>query len=348
VSADHNAVAGVMSRTAGARLRLTLHRYRVETAMFVVLVLLVVYLGASTGKSLTSSNLRNVLQQAAPLLLIGFGQLAVMITGGIDLSVGATFGLSGMVTVVLMSHLPTVVACLIGLGVGLGVGLINGALVVYGRFVPFIVTLATFSIAGSIAYVVSGGNSHTVQSTGFTQLDQGTLVPGVPNYLLYMIVAAVLAHLLLTYTVGGRSLYATGSSENAARIGGIRVDRAKLLAYAMAGLLSAAAAVLTASELLSVDPTSGGTYQLNSIAAVVIGGGSLFGGIGTAAGTVIGVLIVSFLGNALVLLQVPSFWQGTVTGAVIIVAVAIERLTNGGLATKLRVLFTKPRRSTGA
>lgn len=314
-----------------------LRNYRIEAAMLLVLVALAAAMEIRSTVSLSGANIRNVLDSAAPLFLISIGQLLVLITGGIDLSVGATFALVGMTTAVLMETHGTGLGVAGGLATGLGVGLVNGVLIVYLRLAPFIVTLATLSIAGSLAYVVSGGTSRLVPES-FSGLDGGTLILGIPNYVTVMAVTLVVAHLFLRRTVFGRYLYATGSSEQAARLAGVPSDLTKLFAYAASGALAAVAAFFAMSQLGAVDPSSGSsTLLLNSIAAVVIGGASLFGGMGSAPGALIGVLIISLLQNALVILQVPSFWQGTVSGGVIVFAVLIERLVRGGGGGKRRI-----------
>lgn len=307
-----------------------LRNYRIEMAMLLVLVLLAGAMEIRSTVSLSEANIRNVLDSAAPLFLVAIGQLLVLITGGIDLSVGATFALAGMTTAVLMESHGLGVGIAVGVATGLAVGLFNGLLIVCLKLAPFIVTLATLSIGGSLAYVVSGGTSRLVPD-GFSAFNGGTLVAGIPNYVTVMAVTLVVAHLFLRWTVFGRYLYATGSSEQAARLAGVPTDLAKLFAYAASGTLAAVAALLTMSQLGAVDPSSGSsTLLLNSIAAVVIGGASLFGGLGSAPGALIGVLIIALLQNALVILQVPSFWQGTVSGGVIVFAVLIERVVRGG------------------
>jgi ribose transport system permease protein len=354
--ADLAAETGTAVAEAAAQRRPTLRvlvrplrNYRIETAMLLVLVVLACAMEARSTVSLSGANIRNVLDSAAPLLLVSIGQLLVLITGGIDLSVGAAFALVGMTTAVLMQSHGIGVSVVVGTATGLALGLANGLLIVYLKLAPFIVTLATLSIGGSLAYVVSGGTTRLVPDA-FASLDGGTLIGGIPNYVTVMVVALVIVHLFLRRTVFGRYLYATGSSEQAARLAGVPSELARLFAYAASGLLAAVAAFLAMSQLGAVDPSSGSsTLLLNSIAAVVIGGASLFGGLGSAPGALIGVLIISLLQNALVILQVPSFWQGTMSGGVIVFAVLIERLVRGGGGGERRIkrgLFTRKASTT--
>ena len=161
----------------------------------------------------------------------------------------------------------------------------------------------------------------------FFQLNAGHLVPGVANYVLFIILAVALTHVVLTRTIFGRWLFATGSNESAARLVGVPTDRAKLIAYVTSGLLAAVAALLTASYLGTVEAIAGTGLELQSIAAVVIGGASLFGGMGSAFGALVGVLITTVIQNGINLLGINSFWRGTVTGGVIVLAVLVERAT---------------------
>jgi ribose transport system permease protein len=314
--------------------------YRIELTMLVVLAVLVVALQLATGDELKGGNVANVLQAAAPLVLISLGQLLVMSTAGIDLSVGSVFSLSGIAGAAIMNKHGVTEGVVVALAVGAACGAVNGFLVTRAKLAPFIVTLAMFSAAASLAFVVTNGASQVVP-VSFGGLDAGHLIPGVANYVLIIFLAVAVFQLILTRTIFGRWLYASGSNESAARLVGVPTDRVKFSAYVISGLLAACAALLTASYLGTVEAIAGNGLELQSIAAVVIGGASLFGGTGTAIGALIGVLITSVIQNGINLLGINSFWRGTVTGAVIVLAVLVERATrsDGG-----RVLVRRLRR----
>ncbi|MCF8568113.1 ABC transporter permease [Alicyclobacillus tolerans] len=325
------------AKTNRANIKKTVKIYRVELSMTVVLVVLFVVLQFITGTALKPINIVNVAQVAAPIVLVAFGQLMVMITAGIDLSVGSVFSLTGIVGASVMVKHGVFVGIVAGLLVGAVCGAVNGFLVVKTRLAPFIVTLAMYSAASSLAYVATNGNSISINRTGFALFDQGHLFR-IPNFIIYMIVSTVILHFVLRKSLFGRWLYATGSNEEAARLVGVPTNRIKFLAYTLSGTLTAIASLLNASYLMNVEGSAGGGLELVTIAAVVIGGASLFGGIGSAIGALVGTLFETGITNGLNLLGINSFWDGTVTGAVIIVAVLIERGTRMENGT-IRKLF---------
>lgn len=211
-------------------------------------------------------------------------------------------------------------ACLV---VGTLCGIINGALVAKVKMAPFIVTLAMQGAAASITKIVAGGNSQTITLTAFRAFNRGEIIPGVRNYILYMVIIVLLMYFLLRKTVLGRWIYATGSNEEASRLVGIPVDRVKIICYTISGFLSSVAALLGASRLMTVEVTAGVGMELDAIAATCIGGASLSGGMGTAFGALIGTLLQTGINNGINLLRINSFWSGAVTGLVIIVSVYV-------------------------
>ena len=310
-----------------SRFKKLLHAYKLEAGMTVILIVLYLVLHLVTGTALKKGNLLNVLQSSAPLLIMTMGQLVVVITGGIDLSVGSIYSLSGMCGVLVMLDTQSIAAgVLVALGVGIVCGLINGVLVAKVKMAPFIVTLAMQGAAASLTKIIAGGNSQTITLTAFRAFNRGEMIPGVRNYIIYMIVIVIVMYLLLRKTLLGRWIYATGSNEEASRLIGIPVDRVKIICYCMSGFLSAVAALLGASRLMNVEVTSGVGMELDAIAAVCIGGASLSGGSGSIVGAIIGAAIMGVLRNGLVLLDVSAYWQQTVIGAVIILAVALDNL----------------------
>ncbi|KQQ87628.1 ABC transporter permease [Aureimonas sp. Leaf324] len=310
-----------------------LQSYRTEIAIAAAIVALLLAVGFFVPSALSMGNMRNIAQAAAPLVIMALGVFLVVVTGGIDLSVGSVFSLTGMVTALAMANgYGSVSASLAGLCVGLAFGAINGFLVTVVRLAPFVVTLITFAVAGSLAFIVTNGRSMPIADPNFWLLNSGELVPGLPNHLLFCLVAMVAIEFLLRKVVVGRWLYAVGTSAGAARLIGIPVQRVKFSAYVASGLLSSFAGVMTVSYILNAEATAGSSLMLQAIAAVVIGGASLFGGTGTAIGAVLGALMITCIQNGVNLIGVNSFWQGSVTGIAILLAVLIDRFGNSGRA----------------
>ena len=285
---------------------------------------LIVVLWILTPHFLTVSNLLNVAQQATIIAIIAVGMTFVIITGGIDLSVGSVLAFAGVVMAsTLQSGVPLPLALLIGLGVGLVCGVINGLLITIGRLPPFIATLGMMSVARGAALMFTEGRPISGFSEGFRSIATGEILR-IPAPVIIMIVVYLIAHFVLKRTKLGRYTYAIGGNEEAALLSGINVRLNKTLVYGIAGLLSGLAAILLTARLNSAQPIAGMNYELDAIAATVIGGTSLLGGEGTVSGTLIGALIMAVLRNGLNLLSVSSFFQQVVIGSVIIFAVLID------------------------
>ena len=303
--------------------------YRVELAMLGALALLCVVLGIVAPNFLTVGNLRNVLWQVTAIGIIAIGQTSVILTGGIDLSVGGIAAFSAMVGGLLMTtgggeNVALGIAAT--LLVGLVVGTANGLIVSYGRLAPFIVTLGMLSITNSLTYVISDAKSIVGLPDAYRFWGRGEIV-GIPLYLITFVVLFVLGQIFLSRTKPGRFIYAIGSNEEAARLSGVNIRAYKTLPYAITGVLCAIAALILSGRLGAIDPDTGTGLELRTIAAVVIGGTSLFGGKGSLYGTLIGVFLIGILNNGLNLLRVNAFWQGTAVGVVIILSVLIERMS---------------------
>ncbi|WP_433541044.1 ABC transporter permease [Streptosporangium sandarakinum] len=297
-----------------------------ENGALVALVVLVVGLSLLSGDFLTVTNLLNVGVQAAVTAILAFGVTFVIITGGIDLSVGSVAALSAIVLAWLAtdSGLPWPLAVLVALAVGLVCGLANAALIAYGKLPPFIATLAMLGIARGLALVISQGSPIALPDA-VTHLGD-TIGDYLPIPVLVMIAMGLITALVLSRTYSGRAIYAIGGNEEAARLSGIKVDRQKLITYGLSGLFAAIAGIVLASRLASAQPQAASGYELDAIAAVVIGGASLSGGKGRAFGTFIGALILAVLRNGLNLLSVSAFWQQVVIGVVIALAVLSDTL----------------------
>ena len=305
------------------RRRLLAHSGR-QLGTFAGLVALCMTLWVATPHFLTISNLLNVLEQTSINAIVAVGMTFVIISGGIDLSVGSVLALSGIVLAgALEAGTPAAAACALALAVGTACGLMTGALITFGRLPPFIATLGMMSVARGAALMAAEGRPISGFSEGFRALAAGRVLmvpaPGVITILVY-----AAAHFVLARTVFGRATYAIGGNEEAARLSGVQIRFHKTAVYGVAGLTSAAAAVILTARLNSAQPTAGTMYELDAIAATVIGGTSLLGGEGTLLGALIGALIMGVLRNGLNLLNVSSFFQQVVIGAVIIVAVLID------------------------
>lgn len=275
---------------------------------------------------LTVSNLLNVLEQTSINAMVAVGMTFVIVSGGIDLSVGSVLAMAGVVLAsALAAGVPVPVAILLALVVGTACGLVNGLLVAYGKLPPFIVTLGMMSVARGGALMWAEGRPISGFAEPFRAIatDRVLMIP-----LPVLITAAVYlaAHFVLSRTVFGRAAYAIGGNEEAARLSGVAVGFHKTLIYGVSGLMSGGAAVLLTARLNSAQPTAGTMYELDAIAATVIGGTSLLGGEGTLAGALIGALIMGVLRNGLNLLNVSSFFQQVVIGLVIIGAVLVDTM----------------------
>ncbi len=288
------------------------------------LLVLCAALWIATPHFLTASNLINVVEQSTIIGIIAVGMTFVIITAGIDLSVGSLVALSGIAFgTAVQQGVPIPVAALIGLGTGAACGTVNGLLITLGRLPPFIATLGMMSMARGAALMLSDGRPISGYPGGFRALATGSVL-GIPVPVLLMLAIYALAHFTLVRTTLGRYTYAIGGNEEAATLSGVNVRAYKSMVYTISGLLSGVTALLLVARLNSAQPIAGIMYELDAIAAVVIGGASLMGGAGTVIGTLIGALIMAVLRNGLNLLGVPSYIQQVAIGAVIIIAVLVD------------------------
>ncbi|NWK77357.1 ABC transporter permease [Aquitalea sp. LB_tupeE] len=294
---------------------------------FIALVLVSVGLAVLSPDFLTVANLLNVMRQVSINALIAFGMTLVILLGGIDLSVGSILALSSVgIATLIQSGVNPMLATLLGVIGGGVMGLLNGLVVSKGKVAPFIATLASMTILRGLALVVSGGSPITgFNSDLFSMLGGGYVAGLVPIPVVWMLIMFGLFAFLLKKTVFGRHVYATGGNEEAARLSGVKVDQIKLWVYTISGAMSAMAGVVLTSRLNSAQPTAGSGYELDAIAAVVLGGTSLTGGRGWIFGTLMGALLIGVLNNGLNLLGVSSFYQQVIKGVVILLAVLIDR-----------------------
>ncbi|MFE4809994.1 ABC transporter permease [Peribacillus simplex] len=291
------------------------------------LVLLFIVITVLNPSFMEPNNILNLLRQTSINALIAFGMTFIILTGGIDLSVGSILALSSaLMAGMMVSGLDPILAILVGVLLGAIMGVINGILVSKGKMAPFIVTLATMTIFRGLTLVYTDGKPITGigDSVMFQMLGRGYFL-GVPIPAVVMVIAFLILWFLLHKTSFGRKTYAIGGNERASRISGIKVDRVKVAIYGLAGTMAAIAGAILTSRLNSAQPTAGQSYEMDAIAAVVLGGTSLSGGKGRLFGTLVGVLIIGTLNNGMNLLGVSSFYQQVVKGAVILIAVLLDR-----------------------
>ncbi len=298
---------------------------RVELRMFLLTLLVMGVLSLASPYFLTRKNLLNIMDQSVVTGLVAAGQTLVILIGGIDLSVGSLVGLTEIILGLSFTPLGLWGAMLACLVTGALAGFVNGAIIRFGRVAPFVMTLGMMSIGRSLSYVFSGANSISNIPDGMGILTNGAVL-GIPVDFIALIVIYALFWAFLGYAKGGRTLYAIGSNSEAARVAGLNIGFWSILAYTVSGLMSGLAALFLTSRIFSIDPVAGTGLELDSIAAVVIGGASLFGGRGSIIGTLFGVFIMVFIRNGLNLLNVSPYWQGTVIGSIIVIAVLGERL----------------------
>ena len=291
---------------------------------FISLALLFVILSIASPYFLTSTNLASVIRQTAVINIMALGMTLVIVSGGIDLSVGSVLAFSGVIGATTMASGGSVpLGIIAGIISGTIWGCFNGILISKLRIPPFIVTLGTLGIARGLTLVISGGLPVVGLPKEHSFLGEGSVGP-VPFVLVVLVVCAVLTHFAMRSTKLGRYTYAIGSNEAAAVYAGIAVARYKVAIYAICGMLTGLAGMIETSRLMTGQPTAGTSYELQVIAAVVIGGGSLSGGEGTVVGTLIGAFIMGLMSNGSDLLGVNPYWQQVIIGMVIILAVAMD------------------------
>lgn len=279
---------------------------------------------------LTRANLLNVLRQVADIGIVAAGEMLVIVTGGIDLSVGSVVAMVSVLSM-MVQHYGVAAMFLVGLAAGTAAGLFNGLLVTGGRVAPFVATLSMMAVAKGIALIVTNGQPvyGPYSQNAFYWLGNGHIGP-VPTPIALLVATYLLGHLTLQYTAFGRNLLAVGGNEEAARLAGVRVDRVKLAAYTLSGLAAATGSLVISSRMNTGSPIAGTFYELDAIAAVVVGGASLSGGRGSFVGTFFGLLILGTIANVLNLLNVSPYFQYLARGLIIAAAVLLQRPRRAG------------------
>ncbi|MBB3930302.1 ribose/xylose/arabinose/galactoside ABC-type transport system permease subunit [Kaistia hirudinis] len=299
-----------------------------EASVALMIIAVVIFLSFANEYFLTPRNILNVGRQASVVAIVALGQALVIIARGLDLSVGSVLGLSAVVSAFVAQATGNQVLALgAGLGTGIVVGLVNGLLFTRLNINPFIATLGTLSVARGLALLITGGIP--IPYAGWAQwLGAGKIVE-VPVSLILMLLLALAFHIFATHTRIGRNIYAIGDSPKAARLAGINVEGTRLLVFVLCGLLAGLGGIILAGNLASANPDLGRGYELDVIAAVILGGTALSGGRGTIYGVVLGALLMALLSNAFVLLGISAHWQVVTKGLVIILAVGIDGFRRG-------------------
>jgi len=326
--------------------KLEISKLLIEGRAFLALALIIVVFSVLSPNFLTVDNLLIMASHVAIFALLSLGMLLVVLTGGIDLSVGSTLGFSAVIAGFLLRGVPidvlgvtlypnVLVSVLISVALGGLIGLINGVLVARFKVAPFVATLGMLYVVRGVALLMTNGRTindlsgdEGLGNTGFEWLGFNRIL-GIPIGVLIMVVVALVIALVLARTTFGRWLYATGGNARAAELSGVPVKKVTVWVYVVAGLCSAIAGVILASTLTSASPTAGNTYELTAIAGVVIGGAALSGGRGTVRGTLLGAFVIGFLSDGLVLVGVSAYWQTVFVGAVIVIAVMLNSLEYG-------------------
>lgn len=295
--------------------------------IFLILLLMCIVTAIAEPAFLKVSNLLSTARSFSAIAIAGIGVLMIIITGGIDLSIGSVYGLAGVISAFGCSlfGLPVAPAMILGLLSGAVFGALNGLMVVYCKLPPFIATLGTMQIARGLCTILTQGYPVSDLPSGYMFLGQGEFL-FIPMAVWCMFIIAVIFAVFLDKTITGRRIFAMGGNAESTRISGINTKGLTILVYTLGAVLAAFAGIITSSKLGVGQPTAGNGFEMDAIAAVVIGGASLSGGEGSVIGTIIGAAIIGVLRNALVLLRVDSYWQTLIMGVVIIVAVTADQL----------------------
>lgn len=289
------------------------------------LLILCLVISVITPRFLTIPNIKNVFTQVSVNAVIAIGMSFVILTGGIDLSVGSILAVSGAVAASIIKSTGNIyLAIIVALAIGSIVGLINGVLISKGKIQAFIVTLATMTIFRGVTYVYTNGTPISGLGESFSVIGNKTVL-GLPIPVVFTIIVFGLAYYILSQTRYGRYLYALGGNEDSARLSGINTDKIKTLVYVICGAAAALSGIIVTSRIGSASPNAGVGFELDAISAVVLGGTSLSGGEGSVVGTIIGALIIGVLNNGLNLVNVSPFYQAIIKGLVILLAVIIEK-----------------------
>lgn len=323
-----------------------------ELGIFTVLIIVVAVFSFLSPNFRTYGNASSLLLNGTVIAFLTLGQMLVLLTAGIDLSTGAIVAMSGVLSAIIMEHgAPWWLAALATLVIGALTGAVNGVLVYYGRIPAFIVTFAMMGVASAIPLIITGASSVTVADPGFSVIGQGRVLT-IPVPVLLLVLAAVVVGIMLSKTTFGVHTYAMGGSPAAARLAGVSIARTTVVIYAMSGLFASVGGLILTSRLMVGYPSAGlGNQLFYSIAGAVVGGVSLFGGVGTVAGAMIGATLIATVSNGLNVVNVNSYWQSFVIGVIILAGVSFDinrgRLAGSSAAVRLRLVFRSASRRGG-
>ena len=312
-----------------------------EVGIAAVVVLVAVVLSVLSPNFRTIENAQVLLLNGAVIAFLALGQTFVLLTGGIDLSTGSNIALTGMIAALTTAAgLPWYLAIVTAVATGLVVGALNGSLIAYLKLPPFIVTFATFGVAASIPLILTGASSINVRDPLFAIIGRGALF-GIPMPVVLVAVAAIIFSVILRFTSTGVHIYAVGGNAETSRLAGVRSARVIVLSYALSGLCASMGGLIVTSRLMVGYPSAGSGNELfYSIAAAVVGGVSLFGGIGSIGGALLGAMLIATVSNGMNVIGVESYWQPLVIGVIILVGVVLDthrrRLSLGSLLARFR------------
>ena len=302
-----------------------LKKLAIKYKSFIGFLILCVIISFVTPRFLTLSNLTNVFTQVSVNAIIAVGMTFVILNNGIDLSVGSILAITGAVGAYLMKSTGNIfISIVIALALGTTIGVLNGLLITKGKLQSFIATLATMTIFRGVTYVFTKGNPISGLDTNFTFLANDRIV-NIPLPVVFMIIILAVSFYMLNETRFGRYVYALGGNEDSARLSGISTDKIRTIVYGISGFTAAVSAIIVTSRIGSASPNAGTGFELDAIAAVVLGGTSLSGGEGSIVGTIIGAMIIGVLNNGLNLMNVNPFYQSIVKGSVILLAVLLDK-----------------------
>jgi ribose/xylose/arabinose/galactoside ABC-type transport system permease subunit len=282
---------------------------------------------------LTRQNMVAILYQYSIIGFLALGQLLVILTAGIDLSQGSLVAFTSIVVAIMMRSYGILASVVAGLVAATFLGIFNGFVVARTRIPPFVVTLGMLGIARGLAQLISNAKPISIEIQPFNDFGRANIL-GFPFSTLLLILTAILLWYFLRHRRLGRHIYAVGGSEESSRLSGVEVSRVKLLVYALSGLLTAVGGVIWTARLNSGSPIGAQNYELESIAAVIVGGGSLFGGIGSVTGTIVGILLFGVINSLLNLVGISPYWQGTIKGVLILLAVALSQIRRPNQASQ--------------
>ncbi|MBC5649101.1 ABC transporter permease [Christensenella tenuis] len=296
-----------------------------QLGIVIVLVALVVVIGISNSNFFSQENIINVLRSTSYIFIIGIAMTFVLITGGLDLSVGSVMAVGGILAALAATNgIPLIPSMLIGFAFGAAVGIVNGLLVVKLNIPSLIVTLGMMYVCDGLSLIITQGTPVYPLPDDFKQMGQGS-VGIIPNVVVVAAVLAVIGAFVLKKTQYGRSVYAVGGNRETARLSGIDTNKVQISVYVLSGIAAALTGILMAGRLNSAQPSAGNNYELKVIAAAVIGGTSMFGGSGNILGTLIGALLMTVIENGMLLMKLSAYWQSLIVGVIMVFAVGLDQ-----------------------